>query len=131
MIKKMFNKIAQISIIFVILGCNQRDHISDYSKYLGVELSYDMEEINVNRDENVFDYSYKYIYSLTNQQRSKLEEILYFKVCDSNKRDCWKKYGEYYSYEISDSTDASGYYIKALLTGNELNTLIIREMKWK
>jgi len=124
-------KITTILIIISLFGCKQRDYISDYSKYLDVNLPNDMNQIKINENVNKFDYSNVFIYRLTNLQKENLIGELYFKVGDSVKKDCWKRYGDYYSYEISDSTLYSGYYIKASLTGNGMNTLIIKEMKWK
>jgi len=130
---KMNFKITTILIITIIslFGCKQRDYISDYNKYLDINLPNDMMHVKINENVNVFDYSNEFIYRLTNLQKSNLIEDIYFKVGDSTKKDCWKKHGDYYSFEISDSTLMSGYYIKAVLTGNDINTLIIKEMKWK
>lgn len=126
-----YKNLCQVFVLSLMVGCSQRDEISDFSNYLGVNLPNDMNRVKYNSNANLQDYSNSILFSLSNLQRNNLISEISSKLCDSTRKDCWKKYGDYYSFDISDSTLNSGYYIKALLTNNSYNALIIKELKWK
>ncbi|AWM15186.1 hypothetical protein DI487_15860 [Flavobacterium sediminis] len=126
-----FKAIVLIFFIFLLTSCSNNDKKGDFENYLKISIPNKVDVIKYDSNNTLQDYSTSFLYKLNDIEREKIAYHIYNNLGDSLQKDCWKKYGEYYSYEISDSTMMSGYYLKAVLINNSLNTLIIKEVKWK
>lgn len=125
-------KIVITLLLFILfISCKERNYNKEFGEYLNINIPNDLKKISINNNYNIQDFANSFVYPLTNLQRSNLIYEINLQVCEDLKEDCWKKCGEYYSYEISDSTYDSGYYIKAHIVDNNMNALLIEEVKWK
>lgn len=118
-------------LCFLLLSCTEKNRLVEYGDYLNCDFNNEMKPVYIEENYNLQDYSNFYLYRLTNLERDKLINDIYFKIGDSTQKDCWKRYGDIYSFEISDSTINSGYYLKAIIANSDYNILAIEEVKWK
>ncbi|PCJ64660.1 MAG: hypothetical protein COA58_13050 [Bacteroidetes bacterium] len=132
----MKNKLIILLLTFLTIQSCSSDQtaiLSEYERYLKVELSDNMVVLAFEQSSNFQDYSNLSIYSLGQEQKNKLIQKLESVIRDNGERvkDTWVKEGDTYSYRISDSTLFSEYYINAVFTTMiDENILIIRQVQW-
>jgi len=118
----------------MLISCNN-NYIEDYEKYLNLDFPNDIEMIENIQKSNFQDYSNLAIYNLTVLQRDNILRQIEDRYCNnsnSNNYGCWYKADNFYSLKVSDSTIMSGYYLDAILIATDnINTLTIKEVKWK
>ena len=100
---------------------------------MGINFPKEIEMMYTKSHSEFQDFSNFSIYYLSNHQKTDIIKQIKEKLCDSltdNKVYCWKKSGNFYHLNLSDSILSSQYYLKVILTAkNDINTLMIYEVQ--
>lgn len=119
-----------VVVLLLFTQCTKPNYINDYGEHLKIEFPEDLKMIYFDSHSDIQDFTNFSIYELTQNQTKVIQNQIKTKMCNSrNSNSCWERFGNFYSLKVTDSVINSGYYLEVVLITQEVNTLMIREIK--